>query len=124
MKKFLAILIVASMVSVAVFAGTTDGNAGYGVAGLKPNHQYVICINGYKDHESNKTLLKIGERWESTGEGYIDYARANTDDTGNLSPALKKDLPGGAYKVKFLVKDPDSKWKVVWNVDEIEFNVK
>ena len=119
MKTILTVLLI---VFISYFSFAEDNS--YQVTNLKPNHQYVICINGYKEHDSNKTLLKIGECWESTGEGYIDYGTINTDSTGNLTPGLKKDLPTGTYKVKFLLKDPENKWKVIWNVDDIEFSVK
>ncbi len=125
MKKILFLMIGALAFSAAASKSSrlTHDDTGYCVDSLKANHAYVLCLNGYTDHESNKILLTIGECWERTGEGYIDYAVVYTDEYGRLKPTISDDLPSGSYKVKLLIKDPASQWEVVWNQDEVQFNV-
>ena len=97
--------------------------ASYSIEGLKPLHDYVLAINGYGDHQSNRVLLGIGELWRPSGEGYCDFAHVSTDENGVLNVSVAKALPAGSYKIKFLVKDPGDDWKVVWNKDDLEFTV-
>lgn len=121
---FCAAVFACAFIATASTATQTDEETADEPAALQPNHTYVLCINGYSGHPSNKLLLKIGELWRPTGEGYVDYASVRADGDGKIAPSIHKSLPKGDYKVKLLVKDPAQDWEVVWNKDEIEFSVK
>lgn len=94
------------------------------VTGLEANHGYVLTINGWKKHSSNERLKEICEVWEPTGEAYCDFDKVSTDGEGKLSANISEELPKGKYKIKFLIKDPGSDWKVVWSDDFVKFVVE
>lgn len=91
--------------------------------GLKANHEYVLTINGYPKHSSNKKLIETCELYEPTGEGYCDFDQVSTDSSGVLSVDIEEELPKGKYRVKFLIKDPAANWVVVWSKDIVRFEV-
>ncbi len=126
MKKYLLIVVGVMVLTVTAINASEKAKKApsYALRGLKPNHPYVLCINGYSDHLSNKILLKIGECWEPSGEGYIDFSSTSSDDGGCLKTNFNTSLPYGEYKVKLLLKDPYDNWKVVWHADEVEFVIK
>ena len=92
-------------------------------SGLRPNHEYLLTLNGWANHESNKLLIKQCKIWEPTGEGYCDFKIVTTDSKGSISKDIEKLLDKGLYKVKLLIKDT-SNWTVVWSDDTLKFKVK
>jgi len=93
------------------------------VSGLLPDHEYVLTLNGWANHESNKLLIKQCQLWKPTGEGYCDFKKVKTDSNGSINKDLEELLDKGLYKVKFLIKDT-SNWTVVWTDDTVKFKVK
>lgn len=92
--------------------------------GLKPSHEYVLTLNGWPDHESNKLLIKEGSLWKPTKEGYYDFKKVMTDSDGSLKGVkIEELLEKSTYKVKFLIKDT-SNWAVVWSDDTVKFIVE
>jgi hypothetical protein len=90
---------------------------------LNPTHQYILTINGKKNHSSNEKLKELCEIWEPTDEGYCDFDKVSTDDKGNLSVKIDEELPKGRYRIKFLIKDTANSI-VVWSDDLVNFTVE
>lgn len=103
--------------AVGVFKGKLKAS------GLKPNQKYVLTLNGWANHPSNKVLGKKCEIWEPTKEGYCDFDKVTTNDKGELDVPINEPLPKGNYKIKFLIKDT-SNWAVVWDDTLVKFEVK
>ena len=115
--------ITGSLIYEKKFAGAFKGR--FEISGLKPDHEYVLCINGYAKHKSNKTLINYCDGYdEPTSEGYCDFAEVLTDKNGFLEINIEEELPKGKYKIKFLVKDPKADWAVVWCEDLVKFKIK
>lgn len=91
--------------------------------GLYPNHKYVMTLNGRTDHDSNKVLIEECEVYKQTGEGFCDFAESYTDKDGALNLSFEESLPKGKYKIKFLIKDPDDDWKVIWSKNVVKFEI-
>ena len=104
------------------YLGALKGNIK--AIGLEANHKYVLTINGRLEHESNKILIEECELWEPTGEGFCDFAEVVTDQNGSFDFNFGEKLPKGEYKIKFLVKDPNNEWLVVWSKNVVKFEVK
>ncbi len=92
-------------------------------SGLLPNHKYVLTLNGWSNHPSNKLLPNSCQIWEQTKEKYCDIDKVSTDDKGNMDVKFKEKLPKGIYKIKFLIKDTND-WIVVWSDDLVKFEVR
>ena len=93
------------------------------VAGLKPERKYALCLNGYRDHPSNAILIKLGEKYEPTGEGQYNFKKVTSTKACTLDVDIKQRLPKGEYQVKFLIKDISSSWLTVFAEDLVKFEV-
>lgn len=102
---------------------------------LKPNHTYMLCLNGkpWPGHGwTNDVLLTHYERWvgedellyTDDDEGYYDFVNATTNPAGNLRFSYLVELPKeGDYKLTFLIKDIAEEWRVVLSADFLAFTV-
>jgi len=100
---------------------------------LKPNHTYMLSLNGkpWSGHEwANDVLLDHYERWvgedgvlnTADDEGYYDFVNATTNPAGNVRFSYLVELPEeGDYKLTFLIKDITEEWKVVLSADFLAF---
>jgi hypothetical protein len=89
------------------------------LAGLLPNHTYVLTVNGRPGRPGNENL-----RMQYGVERYHDFMELETDAQGAVNNVpFQIDLPIGRYDLKFLVKDKDD-WKVVLHNDFLLLTVE
>lgn len=98
--------------SVGAFKGVLQ------LSGLKKNNDYVLCLNGYPGKPGNDRLPQL-----YGSEGYIDFTSVTSDENGKIKTEIDVPLEPGKYVVKFLVKDPDANWAMVWQKILVEFTI-
>lgn len=95
------------------------------VSGLEKDHQYVVTLNGFPKHDSNKYLEDECRNVTPQGEAYCDFGEFTPNEEGPKDIDLEKELPKGKYQVKFFIKDKSSKHTIVWQREElVNFEVK
>lgn len=92
--------------------------------GLQHNHEYALCLNGYRKHTSNDSLTKISPDEPYNGEAQYNFETSiRPDTTGSLHRDISLKLLRGEYRVKFLIKDMSENWAVKWHKDNMQFTV-
>ena len=88
---------------------------------MRRDHVYRFSLNGKVGGDGNDRLPQpVGNR-----ENYLDFSGSlTTDADGSGSAQLFVVLDSGKYDVKFLVKDPDNRWRVVLVNDNLRFTVE
>ena len=105
------------------YLGSFPGGLVIGVtlAGLVPNHEYVLTLNGAVQHAGNENLPDQSSR--NSKQKYYDFSRITTDANGGYQATYGVRLPAGPYDVYFFVKDT-SDWKIVLSHDFFKFTVE
>ena len=105
------------------FPGSFPGGLVIGVtlAGLVPNHEYVLTLNGAVQHAGNENLPDQLSR--NSKQKFYDFSRITTDANGCYQATYGVRLPAGPYEVYFFVKDT-SDWKIVLSHDFFKFTVE
>jgi DNA-directed RNA polymerase subunit RPC12/RpoP len=94
---------------------------GVSLAGLVPNHDYVLTLNGAVQHAGNDNLP---DQWSrNSKQKHYDFSRITTDANGCYQATFGIRLPVGSYDVYFFVKDT-SDWKIVLSRDFFKFTVE
>jgi DNA-directed RNA polymerase subunit RPC12/RpoP len=94
---------------------------GVKLAGLAPNHEYVLTLNGAVQHAGNDHLPDQLSR--NSKQKFYDFSRITTDANGGYQATYGVRLPAGPYDVYFFVKDT-SDWKIVLSRDFFKFTVE
>lgn len=87
---------------------------------LKPNHNYVLTLNGKPNLEGNDLLPDLVPGMDT--ERFYDILKITTDSLGNYKETLAIMLKLGNYHARFYVKDTED-WKIVLYHDYFKFNV-
>jgi DNA-directed RNA polymerase subunit RPC12/RpoP len=105
------------------YLGSFPGGLVIGVtlAGLVPDHDYVLTLNGAVQHAGNDNLP---DQWSrNSKQKHYDFSRITTDANGGYQATFGIRLPAGSYDVYFFVKDT-SDWKIVLSHDFFKFTVE
>ena len=94
---------------------------GVTLAGLVPNHKYILTINGAIQHAGNNNLPEQLTR--NNPQKYFDFSPAMTDKNGRYQGTFGIRLPPGPYDVYFFVKDT-ADWKIVLSHSLFQFTVE
>ncbi|MFA9393018.1 MAG: hypothetical protein ACERKD_24635 [Prolixibacteraceae bacterium] len=86
---------------------------------LKPNHEYVLTLNGNPKLEGNELFPELVQGMDV--ERFYDILRITTDSAGNYSSTIAVQLKPGNYRARFYVKDTED-WKIVLYHDYFKFN--
>jgi hypothetical protein len=130
--KILVIMAMLLVVGITVFSGCIEKELVYSESGdifkgqlikkgLKPNTDYMLCINGKPGLPGNDCLKKYGI-WGN--EGYYDFKRVTTDEKGVLNVTFAAELQEGEYYVKFAIKDITAGWKWIEIDQNVHFEIK
>ncbi len=105
------------------YLGSFPGGLVIGVtlAGLVPNHEYVLTLNGAVQHAGNDNLPDQLSR--NSRQKFYDFTRITTDANGRYQATFGIRLPAGPYEVYFFVKDT-SDWKIVLSHAFFKFTVE
>jgi DNA-directed RNA polymerase subunit RPC12/RpoP len=91
------------------------------LAGLIPEHDYILTLNGAVQHAGND---KLPEQLSPHGkQKYYDFNRITTDANGGYQAIFGILLPAGPYEVYFFVKDTTD-WKIVLSRSFFKFKVE
>ena len=90
------------------------------LAGLAPNHRYILCLNGNPELAGNANLVDSVAK--DGREKYYDFLTATTDAHGSYAATFGIALPAGPYELRFYVKDTDD-FKIVLYHDFFKFRV-
>ena len=88
---------------------------------LKPNHDYVLTLNGRPDLVGNDLLPETVRGNEK--EKYLDLIRIKTNELGYYVGIHAVYLKKGNYHVRYYVKDTDD-YKILLYHDYFKFSVK
>jgi DNA-directed RNA polymerase subunit RPC12/RpoP len=105
------------------YHGSFPGGLVIGVtlAGLAPNHEYLLTLNGAVQHAGNDNLP---EQLPQLGkQKFYDFNRITTDANGRYQATFGILLPAGPYEVYFFVKDT-ADWKIVLSHGFFKFAVE
>jgi DNA-directed RNA polymerase subunit RPC12/RpoP len=105
------------------YLGSFPGGLVIGVtlAGLVPDHDYILTLNGAVQHPGNDNLP---EQLSQHGkQKYYDFSRITTDANGRYQATFGILLPAGPYEVYFFVKDTTD-WKIVLSHSFFKFTVE
>jgi hypothetical protein len=91
------------------------------LAGLSPDHRYILCLNGNPERDGNTRLADPVPGNEK--ERYFDFITATTGPAGRFSAVFCIRLLPGPYDVRFYVKDTDD-FKIVLYRDFFRFDVE
>jgi DNA-directed RNA polymerase subunit RPC12/RpoP len=94
---------------------------GVTLAGLVPNHKYILTINGAIQHAGNNNLPEQLTR--NNPQKYFDFSPAMTDENGRYQGTFGIRLPPGPYDVYFFVKDT-ADWKIILSHSLFQFTVE
>jgi hypothetical protein len=91
------------------------------LAGLAPNHRYILTLNGNPGLPGNDRLVDPVPG--NPRERYFDFLTASMNATGRYAATFAIRLPAGPYGVRFYVKDTDD-FKIVLYHDYFKFEVQ
>ena len=91
--------------------------------GLKKKHIYQLSIVGYINHPSN-IILKNYYSATRDGQGFYDFKKSKSNDSGILDIQFTTKLPIANYRVKFLVKDISDNLLTIFCLDDVYFKIK
>ena len=94
---------------------------GVTLAGLVPNHEYILTLNGAVEHAGNNNLPD--EVPSNHSQKYYDFSEMTTDANGRYQATFGILLPAGPYDVYFFVKDTTD-WKIVLSHNFFKFTVE
>ena len=94
---------------------------GITLAGLAPNHAYLLTLNGDVQHAGNNNLPDQLSR--TAKQKYYDFIKITTDANGGYQSTFGIVLPPGPYDVYFFVKDTTD-WKIVLSYKFFNFTVE
>lgn len=94
---------------------------GVKLAGMAPDHPYILCLNDRPGHPGNEWLPSAVPGHPE--EKYLDFTRARTDGNGRFEGEFTVPLHPGLYNIRFYVKDPDD-FKIVLYHDYFDVAVK
>ena len=105
------------------YHGSFPGGLVIGVtlAGLAPNHEYLLTLNGDAQHAGNNNLPD--QLSHNSKQKYYDFSKITTDANGRYQATFGILLPAGSYDVYFFVKDT-SDWKIVLSHTFFQFTVE
>jgi hypothetical protein len=89
--------------------------------GLRPNHHYILTLNGNPDRAGNTNLVQTVSN--KPREKYYDFQIIKTDATGGYQATFGIMLPEGPYDVRLFVKDR-ADYQIVLYHDFFEFTVE
>jgi hypothetical protein len=91
------------------------------LAGLLPDHRYILCLNGNPARAGNEHLV---DSVAADGrEKYYDFFTAATRADGGFAATFGVALPAGPYDVRLYVKDT-ADFKIVLFHDFFKFTVE
>ena len=91
------------------------------LAGLAPEHRYILTLNGKPELAGNERLVDLVPGMEK--ERFFDFWKIWTDKQGRYEATFGIALPPGPYDVRFYVKDNDD-FKIVLYHDYFKFAVE
>lgn len=91
------------------------------LAGLAPDHKYILTLNGNPERAGNDRLLETVAH--NPKEKYYDFLTVTTDASGNYHATFAVRLPAGMYDVRFYVKDTTD-FKIILYHDFFKFTVE
>ncbi len=91
------------------------------LAGLAPDHRYILTLNGNPKLEGNERLVDLVPGMST--ERYFDFLTVTTDAHGRYAATFGIALPAGPYGVRFYVKDTTD-FKIVLYHDYFKFAVE
>jgi DNA-directed RNA polymerase subunit RPC12/RpoP len=105
------------------YLGSFPGGLVIGVtlAGLAPNHEYLLTLNGDVRHAGNNNLPE--QLSHNAKQRYYDFSKITTDANGHYQATFGIGLPAGPYDVFFFVKDTTD-WKIVLAYKFFNFTVE
>ncbi len=105
------------------YHGSFPGGLVMGVtlAGLTPNHKYILTLNGNPARAGNDKLMETVDH--NPQEKYYDFLTVTTDASGRYHAAFGIRLPASPYDVRFYVKDTTD-FKIVLYHDFFKFTVR
>lgn len=102
------------------YTGGTQWTGTVTAQGLKPDTPYMLTLNGKIGHPSNNLLMQKYETYQGN-EGFCNFKRIKSNDNGEFSTDFSVGLLCGDYNAKFLVKDIEDNWNVVYADDYLQF---